>query len=120
MLQNGRNILLEEKVTTEHECIGQNDQANGIKRLEWQQEERDGHQWPANKDMQDVVDRVLVVCAVLFHKLGKAGAGLSLSALSRWSQRLRDSRKTMDHPFQPGLMQEALVEQARTALNSTE
>ena len=51
---------------------------------------------------------------------GKAGAGLSLSALSRWSQRLRDSRKTMDHPFQPGLMQEALVEQARTALNSTE
>jgi len=42
----------------------------------------------------------------------------SLTALSRWAAALKQSRSTMDHPFNAGLMQEALVEQARTALNS--
>jgi DNA polymerase-3 subunit delta' len=42
----------------------------------------------------------------------------TLAALSQWSVALKNSRKTMDHPFNAGLMQEALVEQARTALNS--
>lgn len=46
------------------------------------------------------------------------GAAPSLAALSGWARALKDSRKTMEHPFNPGLMQEALVEQARTALNS--
>jgi DNA polymerase-3 subunit delta' len=49
---------------------------------------------------------------------GTAGAGPSAAALAQWAARLKNSRKTMDHPFNPGLMQEALVEQARTALNS--
>ena len=48
----------------------------------------------------------------------KAGAGPSLAALSQWATALKNGRKTMDHPFNPGLMQEALVAQARTALNS--
>ena len=48
----------------------------------------------------------------------KNGAAPSLAALSRWAFALKTSRKTMDHPFNAGLMQEALVEQARTALNS--
>jgi hypothetical protein len=30
---------------------------------------------------------------------------------------LKHSRKTMDHPFNAGLMQEALVEQAKAALS---
>jgi DNA polymerase-3 subunit delta' len=47
---------------------------------------------------------------------GKVVPGLA--ALSKWSVDLKQSRKTMDHPFNGGLMQEALVEQARTALNS--
>jgi DNA polymerase-3 subunit delta' len=51
-------------------------------------------------------------------KPARPAAGPSLAALSQWSVALQRSRKTMDHPFNPGLMQEALVEQARTALNS--
>ena len=47
-----------------------------------------------------------------------AKGGATLAALSQWSVALKNSRKTMDHPFNPGLMQEALVEQARRALNS--
>jgi DNA polymerase-3 subunit delta' len=40
------------------------------------------------------------------------------SALSAWNAQLASARKTMDHPFNAGLMQEALVERARSALNS--
>jgi DNA polymerase-3 subunit delta' len=53
-----------------------------------------------------------------FFALKAAKTVPSLAALSRWSVALKDCRKTMDHPFNAGLMQEALVEQARTALNS--
>jgi len=53
-----------------------------------------------------------------FFDIKQAKAAPSLAALSEWSLRLKQSRKTMDHPFNAGLMQEALVEQARTALNS--
>jgi DNA polymerase-3 subunit delta' len=48
----------------------------------------------------------------------RSGSGPSLAGLSQWSVALMQSRRTMDHPFNAGLMQEALVEQARTALNS--
>lgn len=41
-----------------------------------------------------------------------------LSAVTKWGAELRKARRTMDHPFQPGLMQEALVDQARTILHS--
>jgi DNA polymerase-3 subunit delta' len=47
-----------------------------------------------------------------------AGTGPTLAALSKWSVTLKHIRRTMDHPFNGGLMQEALVEEARTALNS--
>jgi DNA polymerase III subunit delta' len=49
-------------------------------------------------------------------KAGKSGP--TLAALLQWACALKNSRKTMDHPFNAGLMQEALVDQARTALNS--
>jgi DNA polymerase-3 subunit delta' len=42
----------------------------------------------------------------------------SFEALSAWNVHLVFARKTMDHPFNAGLMQESLVERARTALNS--
>ena len=42
----------------------------------------------------------------------------SMESLSTWGNALRQARKTVDHPFNPGLMQEALVDQARNALNS--
>lgn len=47
--------------------------------------------------------------------LPKAG---SQAALSRWSKQLADASRTMEHPFNPGLMLEALVSQAQNALNS--
>jgi len=51
-------------------------------------------------------------------KTPAAGKGPSLEALSNWSVALKKTRTTMDHPFNAGLMQEALVEQAQRALNS--
>jgi DNA polymerase III subunit delta' len=47
--------------------------------------------------------------------LPKAG---SHAALSRWSKQLADASRTMEHPFNPGLMLEALVSQAQHALNA--
>ena len=39
-------------------------------------------------------------------------------ALAQWSKSLTRVRRTIDHPFNAGLMQEALVSQAQSALNS--
>jgi len=43
---------------------------------------------------------------------------MSWSALSTWAKALSASRRTVEHPFNPGLLVEALVSQAQTALNS--
>jgi DNA polymerase-3 subunit delta' len=40
------------------------------------------------------------------------------AALARWSKSLMNAAKTAEHPFNAGLMIEALVSEARTALNS--
>jgi DNA polymerase-3 subunit delta' len=42
-----------------------------------------------------------------------------LAILSDWGKSLARTTRTMDHPFNAGLMQEALVGQAKTALNSS-
>jgi DNA polymerase III subunit delta' len=42
----------------------------------------------------------------------------SVSALTDWSRELVRTARTVDHPFNAGLMLEALVSQARLALNS--
>ncbi|MBE0474261.1 DNA polymerase III subunit delta' [Rhodoferax sp.] len=47
--------------------------------------------------------------------LPKAGGWHSLSA---WAKSLSDTMRTVEHPFNPGLMQEALVSQAQLALNA--
>lgn len=44
--------------------------------------------------------------------------GGSWQSLTRWAKALIDTRRTVEHPFNPGLMQEALVSQAQLALNS--
>ena len=41
-----------------------------------------------------------------------------LSALTAWSKSLLQAARTMEHPFNPGLMQEALVGQAQSVLHS--
>ena len=43
---------------------------------------------------------------------------LSRPELSAWSKALANTMRTMDHPFNAGLMLEALVGQAKSALNS--
>jgi DNA polymerase-3 subunit delta' len=45
-------------------------------------------------------------------------SGAQFSALSEWSRALSRSTRTMDHPFNAGLMLESLVGQAQSALNS--
>lgn len=45
-------------------------------------------------------------------------AGGSIASLTAWSKSLAKSARTVEHPFNPGLMLEALVSQAKNALNS--
>jgi DNA polymerase-3 subunit delta' len=45
---------------------------------------------------------------------GQAG----FAHLTEWSVALVNSRRTIEHPFNAGLMQEALVERAQSVLNS--
>jgi DNA polymerase-3 subunit delta' len=45
-------------------------------------------------------------------------AGGSFQSLSDWSRELARNARTAEHPFQPGLMLEALVSRARQALHS--
>lgn len=42
----------------------------------------------------------------------------SAAALTQWAKSLRDTARTVEHPFNAGLMLESLVSQARNALNS--
>jgi DNA polymerase III subunit delta' len=42
----------------------------------------------------------------------------SRPALARWARSLANAAKTAEHPFNPGLMLEALVSEARSTLNS--
>jgi DNA polymerase-3 subunit delta' len=49
---------------------------------------------------------------------GRPAAAPSRLALARWSKSLASAARTAEHPFNAGLMLEALVSEARTALNS--
>lgn len=49
----------------------------------------------------------------------KVASQADFSRLTEWSVALLKSRRTMEHPFNAGLMQEALVENAQSALNSS-
>jgi len=53
-----------------------------------------------------------------FFEAVQLGPQVPLSTLTDWSKSLAAAMKTMDHPFNAGLMQEALVGQAQRALNS--
>ncbi len=44
--------------------------------------------------------------------------GSSRAALSQWNRDLTRATRTMEHPFNPGLMHEAMLSQAKNALNS--
>jgi DNA polymerase-3 subunit delta' len=53
-----------------------------------------------------------------FFAVGDLPAAASLGALTAWWRQLAATSRTVDHPFNAGLMLEDLVAQARTALNS--
>jgi DNA polymerase III subunit delta' len=55
--------------------------------------------------------------ARFFPNASLAKLSSSFAALSQWSRALAEARKTQDHPFNQGLMQEALVDQAKSVLN---
>ena len=53
-----------------------------------------------------------------FFRAADLPASPSLGAVSEWERELARTARTVEHPFNPGLMLEALVSQARSALNS--
>ena len=53
-----------------------------------------------------------------FFDVADLPAGGSLASLTVWAQALATSKRTVEHPFNAGLMLEALVSQAQNALNS--
>ncbi|MEP6791353.1 MAG: DNA polymerase III subunit delta', partial [Ramlibacter sp.] len=53
-----------------------------------------------------------------FFTAAELPAARSIQALSEWSRELARTARTVEHPFNTGLMLEALVSQARIALNS--
>ncbi|RZL95178.1 MAG: DNA polymerase III subunit delta' [Variovorax sp.] len=54
-----------------------------------------------------------------FFEAGDLPAVPSKVALARWSKSLANAARTAEHPFNAGLMLEALVSEARSTLNST-
>jgi DNA polymerase-3 subunit delta' len=46
-------------------------------------------------------------------------AARSLPALTAWSKALASASRSIEHPFNPGLLQEALLGQAQRALGAT-
>lgn len=53
-----------------------------------------------------------------FFEAADLPAGGSMSALTTWARALATTTRTVEHPFNAGLMLEALVSQAQNALNS--
>jgi DNA polymerase-3 subunit delta' len=53
-----------------------------------------------------------------FFAAGDLPAGGSVAALTAWWRSLAETAKTVEHPFNAGLMMESLVAQARSALHS--
>lgn len=53
-----------------------------------------------------------------FFRAADLPASASVQALTAWSRELAQAARTAEHPYNPGLMLEALVSRARSALNS--
>jgi DNA polymerase-3 subunit delta' len=53
-----------------------------------------------------------------FPKTSLQGIKTDIKLLAQWSKQLAGAMKTMEHPFNAGLMAEALVSQAQSVLNS--
>ena len=53
-----------------------------------------------------------------FFEVADLPAGAAIASLARWSRELARTARTVEHPFNAGLMLESLVSQAHIALNS--
>jgi DNA polymerase-3 subunit delta' len=51
-----------------------------------------------------------------FFEADELPRGGTWQSLTHWAKALSEARRTVEHPFNPGLMQEALVSQAQLAL----
>lgn len=75
--------------------------------------------------LQKICHDVLVQCTGAAPRffaqtdLQKIGAGASVATLTQWSKELATTARTVEHPFNQGLMLEALVSRAQIALNSS-
>jgi DNA polymerase-3 subunit delta' len=65
-------------------------------------------------------DMLLVQCGAVprFFEADDLPAGGAIAPLTAWSKALAATMRTVEHPFNAGLMLEALVSQAQNALNS--
>ena len=65
-------------------------------------------------------DMLLVQCGAVprFFEAADLPAGGAMAPLTAWSKALAATMRTVEHPFNAGLMLEALVSQAQNALNS--
>lgn len=65
-------------------------------------------------------DMLLVQCGASprFFEASDLPSGGAIAPLTAWSKALTATMRTVEHPFNAGLMLEALVSQAQTALNS--
>jgi DNA polymerase-3 subunit delta' len=71
--------------------------------------------------LQKLCHDLLAVCvgaAPRYFAPGDLPKPAPLEALTRWSRALAQAARTADHPFNAGLMLEALVAQARNTLHS--
>src|SRR3954451_10356790 len=68
VLEDGRDVPLEGEVAKEHERITGEEQGDRPERPERQQDDPQGAERPADADVEDVVDRVPMVLAVLRHE----------------------------------------------------
>ncbi|HSV47425.1 MAG TPA: DNA polymerase III subunit delta' [Ramlibacter sp.] len=110
--------------------------------LQWAQAGRDARRWSllpkalargdgsllADWPPADVLDALQKLChdamasqsgaAPRFFQPADLPSRGDFRALSEWSRQLMRAARTVEHPYQAGLMLEALVSQARAALNS--
>src|SRR5262249_25549966 len=75
MREHGRPVLLEDEVASEHDGITTKKEAQRPERPEGDQQERQPDHRPADEDVQDVIDRMAMVAAILRDEVVELGGG---------------------------------------------
>ncbi len=98
MLENCRLIPLEGEVAEKHDGVGCQEQSKRPERPERQRDDRDRGQRPANSDVEEMVDGMLMVLAIPGHQAARplvrvvsGRLGLRIGWLERIAPMVRDS-----------------------------